>query len=302
MDDDTKMDGASTQGPTGDAIPLNPTEPEGSSDGQEERVISLESSQSTPRSPLVSPPPERSEELPQRILIVGSAHGWETAPFDDPSWAVWSLSRMYTGIPRWDAWFEIHPYDRLCERLDGETPKPAQERQRADYHRWLSVNHGKPIFMQEVHPAVPSSVKYPLEMIKQTFPHPYFTNTVGYMLAYACAMRVAHPEDGPKEIGIWGIDMATEEEYQTQRPGVEYWVGVAVGLGIRVTIPEVSDLVKSRVLYGWGNDELFTKLTYKRDMHGRTIKEADKAIEHAKLTKAQATGAKQTLDWIIDNF
>lgn len=252
----------------------------------------VESSVEAPRRPHVSPPPE---EAPQRVLIVGSAHGWETAPFHDPSWSVWSLSRMYHHIPRWSAWFELHPWDRLCERLDGKTPEVEQQRNRQEYQRWLMQDHGRPIFMQENRPEVPGCVRFPLEAIKGAFPFPYFTNSVGYMLALAILQ-------GAKEIGIWGIDMATQEEYTTQRPGVEYWVGVAVGAGIKVTIPELSDLCKSRVLYGYGDDELHTKLSYKLDLAKRAGVEAEKAIRQAQLAKAHNEGAEQILDWVLNNF
>lgn len=255
--------------------------------------LKLESSSAAPRRPKVSEPPA---EFPKKVAIIGSASGWELAPFDDPSWNVWSLSRMYHSLPRWDVWFEIHPWDRLCERRDGTTPQNEQLRLKAEYQHWLSQDHGRPIFMQQHYPQVPGCLVYPLDAIRQTFPgDDYFTNSVSYMLALAIFQ-------GVERIGIWGVDMATAEEYHDQRPGVEYWVGLARGAGITVDIPATSDLCKSRVLYGWYADPMHDKLTLKLDHAMRGIKEAENHGRQAELALANARGAKQILEWMLRNY
>ena len=244
------------------------------------------------RQPKVSEPPA---DFPKKVLMIGSATGWEQAPFQDPSWSVWSLSRMYHSVPRWDVWFELHPWERLCERLDGSTPIQDQVRSRAEYQQWLSQDHGRPIFMQRQYPMVPGCVKYPLENILDTFPQRYFTNSVAYMIALAVFQ-------GVEEIQIWGVDMATKEEYTAQRSGVEYWVGLAQGAGVDVLIPEMSDLCKSRVLYGFHEDPMHDKLNVKLDHAMRGIKEAEAMQRQAELALANARGAKQILEWQIRNY
>lgn len=246
---------------------------------------------SSTRQPKVSEPPAA---FPKKVLMIGSAAGWEKAPFQDPSWDVWSLSRMYHSLPRWDVWFELHPWERLCERLDGVTPQQEQMRLRAEYQQWLSQDHGRPIFMQRHYPQVPGCVQYPLDHILDTFPERYFTNSVSYMLALAIFQ-------GVEQIQIWGVDMATKEEYTAQRSGVEYWVGLAQGAGIDVHIPDVSDLCKSRVLYGFHQDPIHDKLNQKLDHAMRGMKEAEAMAQQAALALANARGAKQILEWMLRN-
>jgi hypothetical protein len=46
------------------------------------------------------------------------------------------------------------------------------------------------------------------------------------------------------EVLLTGIDMSAYSEYSYQRPCVEYWLGVADGMGIKVTIPKLSPVLK----------------------------------------------------------
>ncbi len=58
-----------------------------------------------------------------------------------------------------------------------------------------------PVYMQQHWDIVPKSVPYPLQDILSSFGR-YFTNSVSYMIALAIKV-------GAKEIGCWGVDMAT---------------------------------------------------------------------------------------------
>ena len=49
---------------------------------------------------------------------------------------------------------------------------------------------------------------------------------------------------GEHEIGLWGIDLAEDGEWEYQRANNEYYIGVAEGMGIKVTLPEGSMLKK----------------------------------------------------------
>ena len=201
----------------------------------------------------------------KKVAILGTAPGWEDAPFNDDAWEIWGISRLYNWMPRWDRWFELHRLEEVCETwADGD--KTAEAAQRKVYHEWLG-QQTKPVYLQEERPdLVPSGIRYPLGEVQRFLqgitgedePERYFTNTISYLIALAML-------EGATEIGVYGVDMALDSEFGTQRPSCEYMIGLARGRGIRTIIPDRSDLLKTTELYGWGNaDGLRQKLRYKR--------------------------------------
>jgi hypothetical protein len=94
---------------------------------------------------------------------------------------------------------------------------------------------------------VPKSVEYPVKDMIAKFGG-YFTNTISYMLALGIS-------EGFTDIACYGVDMATGSEYGPQRPSCEFFLGIAAGLGIRITIPPEADLLKTRFLYGFQERE-----------------------------------------------
>jgi hypothetical protein len=75
----------------------------------------------------------------------------------------------------------------------------------------------------------------------------YFTNSISYMLAMAI-------DEGYQVIHVYGVDMAQDTEYGTQRPSCEFFLGVAVGRGIQIYVPKTSDLLKVRWMYGYEDE------------------------------------------------
>jgi hypothetical protein len=103
----------------------------------------------------------------------------------------------------------------------------------------------------------PTSITYPLDQMIAQFRRDYFHSTVDYMLALAIS-------EGFEDIGVWGIDMAHDSEYEHQKPSGSYWIGVAEGRGIRVTLPPESALLKKAHRYGYEplpSDAIFQQLT-----------------------------------------
>ena len=88
---------------------------------------------------------------------------------------------------------------------------------------------------------------YPIDEIVEFFGVDYFSNTVDYAIALAIYMEY-------KEIDIYGIDMIHGSEYQDQKPGVDFWCGVAIGKGIKVKVHGAfSSIMKTKdgLLYGY---------------------------------------------------
>jgi len=238
----------------------------------------------------------------KKVAILGTAPGWEDAPFDDKTWEIWGISRLYSYIPRWTRWYEFHRLEEVCETwADGDKAQEAASRR--VYHDWLR-EQTQPIYVQEERPdMVPNGIRFPIEDIQRWVaektgedkPEQYFTNTISYLIAHALF-------EGASEIGVYGVDMALDSEFGTQRPSCEYFIGLARGMGVKTTIPERSDLLKATELYAYGSASgLRKKLAYKRvELQGR--------LNHTKkeLTKGRAAmnaleGAMRLLGEQVNN-
>ena len=161
------------------------------------------------------------------------------------------MNELYKLIPRWDAWFELHDTAYLGKTARVEDP---QEPER--HVNWLRAQAGdKPIYMLKRWADIPASVAYPIDAMTERFGR-YFTSTVGYMLALAIA-RIVDARQDPKVaepgewIGLYGIDLASDTEYLYQRPNAEYFIGLARGLGIEVSVPETAAVTHAAGLYGF---------------------------------------------------
>lgn len=169
------------------------------------------------------------------------------APYADSSWTIWSCSpgaRPY--LKRVDAHFEIHLWE------------PEQPWFSPDYVDFMA-KLPCPVYMLEHIPAIPGSVAYPKDAIMDRYGPAavfFYTSSLSWMFALALA------QPGVTEIGLWGVDMsAAEEVYSGQRAGCQYWIGKAMEMGIKVTIPPQSDLAMPTPLYGFcEQDRMHQKL------------------------------------------
>lgn len=194
----------------------------------------------------------------RKVAIVGTAETKMQAPYNDSSFEIWGVNNLYPHIPRATRWFEIHDIS-----FDG---KNYLRRGSADFRGQnvsdYLINMGQwtakqncPVYMQQKWGnLIPTATEYPLKEILEYFPNKYFTNTVSYMIALAIM------EDFD-EIQLFGIDMAVDTEYNHQRPSVEYFLGFfdgvrkAKGKSNVVYIPPQSDLLKTRFLYGFEENQ-----------------------------------------------
>lgn len=214
-------------------------------------------------------PEELVPEVPRKLAMIGKApSSLALAPYKDETWEVWILNTLghLNEVPRWDRQFELHDLELTKAKEYG------------DYYQWLE-RQTRPVFLRDTPPAsFKHGIRYPLGEIQQHFAHlagrNYLTNTVSLMVALAL---YEHDHGLPVgEIGLWGVDMAQHalrgaghvgwftSEYARQRPSVEYWLGVADGRGIKVTIPQQSDILKAACIYGYHTTERFMKFQARR--------------------------------------
>lgn len=171
-----------------------------------------------------------------KIALVGTAPSSRMlAPFKDESWKIWACSPgNMNALPRVDAWFEIH-----CNLT-----WPQYESYGKPYLEWLKTLK-VPVYMQD-QSLVPNATPLPWQDLVKEFGDDFFTSTFAWMLAYAIMQ-------GASEIALYGIDMASRDEYILQRPGFFFFRHEAKRRGIKVTAPNESDIMQSPPLYGYSD-------------------------------------------------
>lgn len=214
-----------------------------------------------------------------KVAICGfAASSRMLAPFDDPSWSIWSLNQLYRHIPRADRQFDIHAnFDK--DNVEG-----------TDHPGWLA-QCGIPVYMTKTHPEIPTSVAFPLDrVIARVTSIDYFTSTVAFMVALAVCEADEHVDaaiealvheaedardrndageairviEDPRKflawradryaeywISLYGIDLVVGTEYDWQKSCVEFMLGLAQARNITIRLPAECALLKQRWRYGY---------------------------------------------------
>jgi len=240
----------------------------------------------------------------KKVAVVGFATGSaHKAPFGDEAIETWGINQLWKVLPdrRWDRWFELHS---LWEFYHANEPHK-------DFLRSLAAKD-VPVYVREqdymiaLEWGISTAQPFPHRILLEQF-RPYFTNTISWLLALAIMMR-------PDWLGIYGVDMAQDHllaaEYSEQRPSCEYFIGLAEGLGIEVSIPNGSDLVAGTHLYGYEDSgRVLEKMTSRFVELGAN---KDQLAQQAAQFKAQAaqaegqiaamTGAQQEIGYWRKNW
>lgn len=139
-----------------------------------------------------------------------------------------------------DRWWQMHHRWRFTRRIT---------RYSGDHWTWLQEQKDIPrIFMQRHYKDVPASEGFPFREICEMFigdklgrgagyVQYYFTNTFSYMLSQVAYEKVKGIMDWER-VEIYGCELEQlETEYFRQRPGMEFWLGVLVNMGIEIYFP-----------------------------------------------------------------
>jgi hypothetical protein len=211
------------------------------------------------------------EATPKRdkVAIMGFATSSRSlAPFDDPSYEIWTLNQLYRHVPRCTRHFDIH---RNWEEDNVEG---------TDHRGWIKEagEAGIPTYMVEHHPDMPSTVQYPIDAVIEDVGCDYFTSTVAYEVALAVA-------EGFKEIALFGIDLIVGTEYDVQKANLEFHLGRAHGMGINVVIPPQSALLTQSHRYGYQKEPNFGPLRI-AEIAARIDKLGEQKTNHMALLHA----------------
>lgn len=236
-------------------------------------------------------------ERKKKVCIMGFAPSWKETPFENQDYEIWTLNEAYKLAEqqpkfRADRWFEIH---------DRNSPSKNTEEHMAFLRQCPC-----PVYMWQHYDDIPNSVKFPKDDVVEFFSKrgcsgsEYFTNSISWFVALAIY-------EGYEEILITGVDMAQDSEYQAQRPSVEFWIGYAEGMGIKVTIPPTSDILKATQMYGFESNnrnrawiKAQTKELGKRmNQHRNNELQYQQALLNEQLAQAELRGAKSAYNEVL---
>jgi regulator of replication initiation timing len=218
---------------------------------------------------------------PLKIAMVGTAPSSRMlAPFNDPSWTIWGCSPgNMNALPRVNAWFELH----------SNLLWPEYENYGRPYIEWLKVQKF-PVYMQD-QSLVPNAAVFPMYDIVKEFGMSFFTSSFAWMMALAMKM-------GAAEIALYGIDMASRDEYILQRPGFYFFRHMAQVRGIKVSAPHESDIMQDPPLYAYVDSTAFGRKIRARaqEVNGRI---AQMQPQHNQLGNniTYLQGAKEDIDY-----
>lgn len=159
------------------------------------------------------------------VILLGKGKGWKNAPCDIETWGITQqlIDRPISRI------IDMNDYS-LWGRLEEKKDKQSRERAKA---------LGIPYYDLET---------YPYKEISEHFGTDYFYNTVDFALALAIY-------EGYDDIHLWGVTMEIPGEYAYQKPGVDFWCGVAIGRGAKINVHGSKSTImmtKDGFVYGYG--------------------------------------------------
>lgn len=273
----------------------------------EGRIVNLEDVAVTLHGtePVATVPPVR-EQRGQRIAMLGFGKSVRECPWQDETWSLWGMNGFWRaaekdfGITaaeeRYTAWFDMH-----TEEYTREYGKQAGFGDAQD--KWLCRMHPFPVYMLGRSDRYPSVWAYPIEEVVALVLRDYFTSTVAYMLAMAL-YRVRRGER-ISEVGLFGVDLVHDEEYGSQRPCAEYWVGRLEDAGVKVTLSEGSAICKQHRRYGYDPDsaivrEMLASMKRKRDQMAEAIQKMRAQREQLTSQLYTDDGAYQAVCGVID--
>jgi hypothetical protein len=109
--------------------------------------------------------------------------------------------------------------------------------------------------------------------------------------------------DDDDVIGLWGVDMAAQDEYAYQRPGCQFFILEAMRRGIGVYLPAESDLMRPMPVYGISEwDHNYIKLTTRARELNQMVQAAQKQMDDAKVQVIGGQGEQHALQAFVNTW
>ena len=167
-----------------------------------------------------------------RVNIIGCAPGCQEAPYDNGE--RWGINDNHKAVDKLDLIFDCHNLKRVVKGKEILGRRSIEE---VKEHLDLVKKKGIPMFCTTEFKNIPNIKRYPIEDIIRRFKSDYFGSGPDYAIAYALYK-------GFTEIHLYGILMIVGEEYYVQKPTIEHWGGIALGMKVEF---KVHDSTKDRL-------------------------------------------------------
>lgn len=199
-----------------------------------------------------APAPQKKE---RKIAIFGTTPSRMQGPVKgDDGWERWTIGPGGKDVHGWERLFEIHqiwplgfgeiPEDQDTSYLnDLSKVKPPQQivtlqAMPAAMEEW-ALGHGKSQKWLKDHITGDwsSNVVINRESLFDKYSRMWFSSSISYCIAMAI-------EEGATDIGCWGIDLESGEEYIAQHAGAKHFLDLARLAGINLHFPEGCGLIR----------------------------------------------------------
>lgn len=219
----------------------------------------------------------------KKIVLLGTAPAsMNIAPFGG-DWEIWACSPGTYGVPKIDKFFELHRYE------------PGQPWFGEGYCDFLKKFQGEVIMSAPV-PDIPNCTLLPYQHLVEKYSPYFFTSSLAWMMAMAM-------EEKPEKIALYGVDMASTEEYKDQRLGCQFFALLAKAQGIEVGVPPESDLLRPAPLYGvCETSHAWIKQTARARELSFRLAEATKVAQEKERESQFLQGALDDQDWQLRSW
>ena len=179
----------------------------------------------------------------KKISELSPRHGREQCEL----WGVTRSNQRYWDgkLTDYTRWFDLHWIQARKSPTNHKWPG-LKNRRPLTWEWYQQQDPSRPIYLQEVVPSIPASVRFPIEDVLAAFPGDLgvWTCQVDLMMAFAIM-------EGFEQIILNGIGVGDRASYQVLHRGIIHWIAVARCRGIEVIVEAPSVYATSPLVYGY---------------------------------------------------
>lgn len=236
----------------------------------------------------------------RKVAFLGSSTSSRSlAPFEDKSWEIWATGPGCHNDPNFKSqftrWFELHD---MCDNDPqyGTVLDPG-------YFEWLQKTaQEKPVYYRP--PLYEGLIghEFPWNDIHPKHSGFFLDSTVAWMMAFL------YEFGDVDEIGLWGIDFATEPERVAQRKGTKHFIELFALKGVKCFIPDLSEMAFDPLPYpdvskmGKKIRNQLNQLVPERAKTEKAITDMEENLRGQREYLSRIQGTEQTLNHFKDNW